>query len=67
MKPGEGIKPTVVGIISGKNNEPTTVVMACIFVHVKDYIESWSSSIVAKLRKLVRKIGSMKALNWSKK
>jgi hypothetical protein len=31
--------PTAVGIISGKNNEPTTVVMTCTLVHLKDYIE----------------------------
>ena len=32
--------PTAVGIISGKNNEPTTVVMTCTFVAVKDGLDS---------------------------
>jgi hypothetical protein len=33
---------TVAGIISGKNNEPTTVVMNCTFMPVKDGLGSAS-------------------------
>jgi len=29
--------PTAAGIISGKNNEPTTAVMTCTFLDIKDY------------------------------
>ena len=31
-----GSDPTAAGIISGKNNEPTTVAINCTFVAIKD-------------------------------
>ena len=32
-----GSDPTAAGIISGKNNEPTTVAINCTFVAIKDW------------------------------
>jgi hypothetical protein len=37
---------TAAGIISDKNNEPTTVMMTCTFVDTKDFMENYGLSFV---------------------